>query len=309
MARELIAQLGYIGLGIKDVSAWEDFGQNILGMELKEKLEDGTMYFRMDEYHHRFIMEPTGEDDIKYAGWMVPTLDALNEVQARVQAAGVTVEEGSPEECAYRKVQRFITFKDPDDLRVEVFYGLDVDVHEPFHSPRAISGFKTGDMGIGHIVPSVKDMEVTERFYRDVLGFRISDYIDLQAGPNNRVKMTFMHVNARHHSFAFAERPGPKRLGHWMMQVNSIEDVGRTYDLVRQRGVPIRSALGTHLNDHMTSFYMINPSGFATEYGWGGREVDDDTWVVQQYHTGDVWGHEPPDRYKHAAADLPGNRS
>ena len=52
--------------------------------------------------------------------------------------------------------------------------------------------------------------------------------------------------------------------------------------------------IGGHLNDHMTSFHMTSLSGFAVEYGWGGREVNDDTWVVQQYHTGDIWGHHPP---------------
>ncbi len=36
-------------------------------------------------------------------------------------------------------------------------------------------------------------------------------------------------------------------------------------------GDPIVIDLGRHMNDHMVSFYMANPSGYALEYGWGSR--------------------------------------
>ena len=37
-----------------------------------EKLGGGTLT-RMDEYHHRSIVEPIGEGDVKYTEWMAPT--------------------------------------------------------------------------------------------------------------------------------------------------------------------------------------------------------------------------------------------
>jgi len=46
------------------------------------------------------------------------------------------------------------------------------------------------------------------------------------------------------------------------------------------------------MNDHMVSFYMANPSGFALEYGWGARMIDEPTWQVEHYDTADsLWGH------------------
>ena len=288
----MISQLGYIGIGVKDMAVWEDFVTNVLGLEISERLDDGTLYLRQDEYHHRFIVEPTGEDDIKYAGWMVNTLDSMNEVQARLQAAGVEVEEASPEECAYRKVVKMITFKDPDGVRVEVFYGLDVVVEEPFHSPRPIGNFHAGELGLGHIVFGTNDIEETERFYRDILGFRVSDY-QITERDGQKFKMCFFHVNGRHHSLALGSmKPTTRHLNHWMMQAEQMDDVGRTYDLVRARGIPLRNAIGKHMNDHMLSFYMLSPSGFAVEFGAGAREVDDDNWVVQLHHVGSVWGHD-----------------
>ena len=58
------------------------------------------------------------------------------------------------------------------------------------------------------------------------------------------------------------------------------------------RGVPIAIDLGRHMNDHMVSCYMANPSNFALEYGYAGRTIDDTTWQVEHYSAVDsLWGH------------------
>lgn len=42
----------------------------------------------------------------------------------------------------------------------------------------------------------------------------------------------------------------------------------------------------------MTSFYLATPSGFAIEYGWNGRLVDDDSWTVGHHRSASTWGHQ-----------------
>ena len=86
-------------------------------------------------------------------------------------------------------------------------------------------------------------------------------------------------------------RGPPKRLNHFMLQVQSVDDVGSTYDLFQQTDVPITRSLGRHTNDLMVSFYMRSPSGFEVEYGWGARVVDDATWQVQMHTMESIWGH------------------
>ena len=49
--------------------------------------------------------------------------------------------------------------------------------------------------------------------------------------------------------------------------------------------------LGRHSNDDMLSFYPMTPSGFDVEYGWGGLEVDDETWHVLTHAKNSAWGH------------------
>ena len=287
-----VSQLGYMGLSVSNVDQWERFAAQILGLQANGRDADGSLFLRMDELHHRFIVHPTGKDDLAYIGWEVATEEALHAMAAQLTAAGVTVQPGAPEETEARRVVGLIKFHDPSGIASEVFYGPLVTFEKPFQSPRAISGFQTGELGLGHCVVFVDDFDRSLRFYRDVLGMRISDFVRFPMGPGETMKVAFLHCNPRHHSLAFAEMPqAAKRLHHIMLQANSLDDVGSAYYLSRNQQVPIIMHLGRHTNDHMVSFYLRTPSGFAVEYGWGAREVDDRTWQVQVHDSASIWGH------------------
>jgi hypothetical protein len=110
---------------------------------------------------------------------------------------------------------------------------------------------------------------------------RVSDFVKISPAPNIKVTVAFFRCVPRHHTIAFAKMPAaPKRLHHFMLQLQSLDDVGGTYDLRQARNIPVVMKLGKHTNDHMVSFYLRTPSGFNVEYGWGAREVDDSTWQV-----------------------------
>jgi 2,3-dihydroxybiphenyl 1,2-dioxygenase len=288
-----VSQLGYLGLSVSNVDEWERFATQTLGLQANGRETDGSLFLRMDEYHHRFIVHPTGKDDLAYIGWEVTTEEALQAMAAQLTAAGVTVQPGTPEEAEARRVAGLIKFADPNGIASEIFYGPLVTFDKPFQSPRPISGFKTGEQGLGHFVMFVDDLDRSLHFYRDVLGMRISDFVRFSPAPGVRLNVTFFHCNPRHHSLAFAAVPqAPKRLHHFMLQVNSLDDVGSAYYLCQDQQVPITMNLGKHTNDHMVSFYLRTPSGFAVEYGWGAREVDDRVWQVQVHTAGSMWGHQ-----------------
>ena len=302
---ERVTQLGYLGIGISDADAWERFATQTLGLHAHEPDADGTLFLKMDEYHHRFALRANGHDDIDYVGWEVADEHALRAMRGQLETAGVEITTGSAELAAQRRVVDLIAFDDPDGVRTEIFYGPLVNYDQPFASPRAISGFETGTQGLGHIVLVVEDVERSIHFYRDVLGMRISDFVQTSrmapAGSASR-RMAFFHCNPRHHSVAFLAASIKPRLRHFMLQTQSLDDVGSTYTLCQDQGVPINRTLGRHTNDHMVSFYMASPSGFEVEYGWGARTVDDSTWQVQQHTTGSMWGHRAPTDEPVAAA-------
>jgi 2,3-dihydroxybiphenyl 1,2-dioxygenase len=182
-------------------------------------------------------------------------------------------------------VSGLISFADPSGNRLEAFYGAAV-ADTPFLPGRLISGFRAGPLGMGHVLIMVQDMTAALAFYRDLLGFRISDY------ARAPVSACFMHVNSRHHSLALVEAP-VNGMHHLMVELYSFDDVGQGYDLALMDREQIVATLGRHNNDLMTSFYMRTPSDFLVEYGWGGRDVDDATWQPQELpNVASFWGHD-----------------
>jgi catechol 2,3-dioxygenase-like lactoylglutathione lyase family enzyme len=134
-------------------------------------------------------------------------------------------------------------------------------------------------------------MDAVLPFYRDLLGFRVSDYV------TNPFHAYFLHVNPRHHSLALIET-GQAGLHHLMVELFNLDDVGQGYDLALSGSAQapngqVATSLGRHTNDFMTSFYARTPGGFMMEYGWGGRVVDPATWQAVEMRSGpSLWGHE-----------------
>ena len=60
-----VTQLGYVGLGVSNVEEWEHFATDVLGLQSNGIDDDGNLSLRMDEYSHRFIIQPTGKEDVQ----------------------------------------------------------------------------------------------------------------------------------------------------------------------------------------------------------------------------------------------------
>jgi len=285
------AQLGYLGLEVSDLGAWRGFATELLGLAVGEPRSDGALPLRMDERAFRILLHEGPRDDVAFLGWEFADGASLEAATKRLSSAGVLFQHGSAAEIAARGVRTMIVLEDPDGVRTEFYHGPAV-APNPFRSNRIAAGFRTGAMGMGHVLLDVRDCDATERFYLDVLGFRLSDYIDTEfmGGPLHAV---FLHVNPRHHSLACASLGGTKRLHHLMLEANAIDDVGATFYRAQDLGVPIALTLGRHPNDRMISFYGVTPAGFLFELGAEGREIDDRNWQVRTYDAVSEWGHRP----------------
>jgi hypothetical protein len=132
----------------------------------------------------------------------------------------------------------------------------------------------------------VKNIDDAVPFYRDVLGFKLSDYM------LRPFRAFFFHANPRHHSVAFIET-GRSATHHLMVECFNLDDVGQCYDLALRDEGRVGVTLGRHINDEITSFYSNTPSGFMVEYGWGGRSIEPKTWEPVEVTWGpSMWGHD-----------------
>lgn len=301
--RSEIEALGYIILEVSDIALWRVFATDILGLQATER-DDGGIDLRMDQYAWRIRLIEGPRDDMASVGWEVRDAAALAALSARLDALGIAVAAGTADYRADRCVADLIHFADPEGNRHEAFYGPLQRTERPFVSPTG-AAFKTGRQGLGHIVLSCRDKASMMAFFLDILGFRLTDHIHTEIVPGRPLELSFMRCNGRHHSLALAPVPIPKRIVHLMVEVTSIDAVGRALHRCLDADVHLSFTLGRHSNDDMLSFYPRTPSGFDMEYGWGGLEVDEESWHVVTHATNSAWGHifqRPPRRSEPEAA-------
>jgi 2,3-dihydroxybiphenyl 1,2-dioxygenase len=283
-----VTELGYMGVGVKDLDEWKVFASDIIGMELADEGERDRYYCRMDYWHHRLVLHANGSDDLEYLGFRVAGPDEFAEMQRQLSEAGLKFRVGSADEASERRVLEVMKLDDPGGNPIEVFHGPEVEFVKPFRPGRRMHGrFKTGTGGIGHCIVRQDDADAARRFYM-ALGMRGGVEYKIRIG-DRVVAPVFMHCNDRDHTIAFGVGPQKRRINHLMVEVENLDDVGFTYDLVRKNKVPVTITPGKHSNDHMYSFYMRNPSGWVVEYGWGGRPATHQS----EYYVQDIYGHHP----------------
>lgn len=284
-----LQSLGYIVATGKDLEGWDVWAPKVLGLQLADR-SARTRVFRMDDHLHRFAIDE--QVQAPTFGWEVADAGALDAMAARLEAAGIKVARGSRALAAQRGVRDLITLGDPAGNGLEIFHGPSL-ASSAFRPAWDMAGFRTGDLGMGHFAIMVQPalFARTVAFYRDILGFRSSDFTTAKGA---RV-VEFMHINPREHSIAIIASPDNRNeIHHVMMEMNFMDDVGRAYDVVlKDYQKDIGLTLGRHVNDLMTSFYVKTPSGFLMECGWGGLLIDSERWVAGEIPGGgSIWGHQ-----------------
>jgi 2,3-dihydroxybiphenyl 1,2-dioxygenase len=282
-----VSQLGYVGFDVADIGAWRRLASDVLACQVDDT--GAETFLRIDERPFRIALSPKERNAVAYIGWEGGDPASYAALIAHLRSAGVAMQTSTAEQARARRVAEFTRFQDPGGFTIELYHSP-LRTTAPLSGSRPTSGFKAGELGLGHIVLHYPNYEEAVRFYLDILGFRLSDTADL---ANSKTQASFLHCNPRHHSLAIIAST-PERKGvisHIMLEANVMEDVGRAYDICQKQGFPIGLSLGQHTNDRMLSFYLQTPSGFALEFGYGGLEIDDSKWEAQHWKTGSYWGH------------------
>jgi catechol 2,3-dioxygenase-like lactoylglutathione lyase family enzyme len=137
---------------------------------------------------------------------------------------------------------------------------------------------------ISHIVLHSPDHKEMVRFFSDVLGFKVSDWLgDV---------MCFLRCNEWHHRIALL--PGPPCVNHVAFDMLGLDDMMRGIHRLKQVGTDIRWGPGRHTAGNNTFSYFTTPAGFAVEYTAELEEVDDATWEAKVHAPApmvmDQWG-------------------
>jgi 3,4-dihydroxy-9,10-secoandrosta-1,3,5(10)-triene-9,17-dione 4,5-dioxygenase len=288
-----LKSLGYITISTANIDRWRQFAFGILGFAQGNGPDDSALYLRMDERAARLIVVPGETDRVLTIGWEVRDRPALQRVKSALDGAGVPFKQLSIDEADTRRVEEVITFEDPAGNAIEVFHGAVLD-HSPIITPFG-ARFVTGDQGLGHVVVPATDPNGLFDFYTEILGFRSRGTFRVplpkEFGP---VRVRFLGINERHHSLAIvpAGHQRDPRLVHIMVEVDTLDAVGRALDRINSEGFQLSSTLGRHTNDKMISFYVRAPGDWDIEFGTDGMRVDEKYYTAEEITADSYWGHQ-----------------
>ena len=295
----MIHALSYVVAHTPHLEAWTRMAGEQVGLQVEPLPQGRGARLRMDEKYQRLLLLSAERADM-IMGFEVAGAAELAALGAALAAAGFPVEAGARADSELRGVADFLWFRDPDGRRIEVAWGLR-EAATPFQPGRPLGGFRTGELGVGHVALITEHFEEMCRLYKEVLGFRVSD----RAHAPFRVE--FLHVNPRHHTLGIAHTGGPAKIYHLMLEYRDFDDLGRAYDIALENPESIGVTLGRHINDHVTSFYLKNPDGWMLELGWAARTIGPD-WQVEELEGMSLWGHDrtwlPPAKREEARQIL-----
>ncbi|WP_201574549.1 VOC family protein [Psychrobacter sp. H8-1] len=295
----MIQALSYIVVETPHLESWINQARDHVGMQIEVVEPNQCVRLRVDEKFQRFVITKIDGKATMGMGFEVAGKIELNKISKMLKQEGYAVTEGSQQELILRGVDDMFFFYDPDGVRIEVCYGL-ADADSQFESGRPIGGFRTGDMGLGHVALITEHFDKMSHLYRNIFGLKLSDHTEVP------FRVEFLHCNPRHHTIGIAHTGGPAKIYHLMLEYNDFDDVGRAYDMALIDPDSIGVTLGRHINDHAISFYLKNPDGWMIELGWATRTIDSD-WKVEELEGMSLWGHDRtwlPDNKREEARQI-----
>jgi 2,3-dihydroxy-p-cumate/2,3-dihydroxybenzoate 3,4-dioxygenase len=253
-----LRDVSYVRLGSPDLESAEMFATSCLGLQVAERGKK-ALYLRSDDRSHT-LCYTEGDPADQTVGFEIEDEASLQQAATTLESLGHHVEAGSAEGAQKRKVRAFIGFRDPSGNHIELV------VRPERNGRRYFAPRDAGITGFSHIGLNSTDPARDERFWTQVCNARVSDRIG---------DIPLMRVSAIHHTIALvrATQAGIQHINH---QVQSSDDVLRSYYFLSERRVPIVFGPGRHPTSGARFLYFKGPDGMVFEYSVGVDEVADD---------------------------------
>jgi catechol 2,3-dioxygenase-like lactoylglutathione lyase family enzyme len=278
--------LVHVGLRVPDLDASVEHARAVLGLDELDRA-DGVARLAFAGRPPCLVLTA---DDGPSCDHMALTTAAENvaEIRERAEAAGVAVED--PEHLEGDALRLLA----PNGVAVEVVAG---DPPERNEARRPI-GPTIGSLD--HLSFTARDLEGTVAFFRDVLGFRLSDSVADQRH--------WLRCNRNHHTVAVFR--GEDSLHHYAFETGGIGELQRLGDLLATRGQNFVWGPGRHGLGANIFTYHVDPAGAILEVCSDMIQIgDEDDWVAQTW-PGDtpasavMWGPLPPQGFRDIAIPV-----
>lgn len=275
-----LRDIRYVRLGTADLDQASRYCTEILGLQ-KVRTTGNAVYFRSDSRDHTLVYFD-GDPNDHCTGFEINSVEELEQARRDLEETGIDTLWGTDAECEARFVRNLLIFHDPSGNRIEL-------VHRPFHSGwRYFPSRDAGITGFSHIGLRSLNPARDETFWTGIMGARVSDWIG--ASP-------LLRIDEIHHKIALfpSDRPGVQHINH---QVESIDDIMRSWYFLSEREIPITFGPGKHPTSSAMFLYFEGPDGMVYEYSSGVRSIDNEQDYRPRQFPADplgfcMWGAKP----------------
>jgi catechol-2,3-dioxygenase len=278
-----------VDLAVRDLEATKAFYEAQWGLKEVAR-ENGSVFMRATgRDHHVLAIHQAPRSKLASITLGAKSRADIDALHAQARALGATVLEAPQELAKIGGGGYGFSLQSPEGQRVNIAAGVaeHSDHEQDASKPERLS----------HVVLNAAKYDEQIAFYRDVLGFRMSDTTDF---------MDFLRCCEDHHSIAVARSEGAC-LNHMAYELPNMDGLMRGTGRMKKSGFEMGWGVGRHGPGDNVFAYFVEPNGFVTEYTTGMEQVKDDKY---EWHGADYWAtaFPRPCRWEMATEFRPGFR-
>jgi catechol 2,3-dioxygenase-like lactoylglutathione lyase family enzyme len=268
-------------LGVTDLDAAVDFYTHVWGLEIVSRAPDLVYLTAAGSSSPWELRLRTSESDrLDVLTYATSDAGALTAIVTTAEQHGwpIIAPPGPTAEPGGGVAARVL---DPDGRTIEF-----VAEASSRTSARAPSAGESVPSRLSHVVVNSPDPQRLARSYDEVLGLRVSDYLE--------DKMIFMRATAAHHTCAIAVAPHVS-VNHVAFEVIGVDEFMRATGRLLRSGHELLWGPGRHGPGNNTFAYFHDPNGFIAEFTTGLELITDaDRWEPRVWRSvpeqSDIWG-------------------
>ena len=240
-----VSKISHASYVTPDLDRLSEYYQQVLGLTLVEK-DDHRVYLGGTVDHHSVMLRQGTAALCEGLGFQLGSEADLDQFEQQVKAHGLdTRRERDPEPG----IADQFTFLDPKGTRIQIFRA-----QTPSSRRFATQGIVPNKLG--HVAFHVEDVVAMTDFYCNVLGFRVSDWLERQ--------FSFLRCGPDHHTVNFIGS-GEVRHDHTAFELRDLSHMQAACDYLSRNNIRLIWGPGRHGIGHNLFIYHRNPDGMIVE--------------------------------------------
>jgi len=286
-----VRQFEHLELGVPDLEEAVGFYSEIIGMSELAR-EDGVVYlgFGLDDNYDLALRAGEG---VGHFAFRVDDAEEIEAYQRRLEAENISYERRDGTEFSQTEAVRFhlpsghqmefVTVHDRSEYQLETRHA----------HPRTRGILPLDNDHLGLMAENVQELS---EFFRDVLGFKISEYVVPEPGQAFWI-LGFVRNGPYHHDISIAA--GDRSLHHYAVTVSSFEHIKLACDMLAGAGQTIELGPSRHPAGSNLFIYVRLPGGHRVEFSAEMAFLRDDVPMKELDSStsldawGDVWRRIP----------------